>query len=784
MFSKKKKKTMKKILILFAIFFIGILSAKAGYSFSYTYQGKTLCYEITSSNTVGVTQGYHDIYDTIIIPSKITVEGTTYSVTSIDDYAFSGCSGLTSITIPNSVTKIDKSAFSDRSGLTSITISNSVTSIDDYAFSGCSGLESIVVESGNTIYDSRNNCNAIIETSTNKLIAGCKNTIIPNSVTSIDNGAFDGCSSLTSITIPNSVKSIGSYAFYDCSSLTSITIPNSVKSIGERAFHGCSSLTSITIPNSVTAIGGSAFSGCSSLTSITIPNSVTYIGGYAFYGCSSLTSITIPNSVTSIGQFAFLGCSGLESIVVESGNPKYDSRNNCNAIIETSTNKLIVGCKNTIIPNSVTSIGSYAFDGRSSLISITIPNSVTSIGSGAFSDCSGLESIVVESGNSIYDSRNNCNAIIETSTNNLIAGCKNTIIPNSVTSIGSSAFSGCSGLTSITIPNSVTSIGNSTFEGCSSLTSVTIPNSVTSIGDDTFCNCSSLDTITINSNEACRALWKDYGYIDTTTKPRILIIGNSVTSIGNGAFDGCSSLTSITIPNSVTEIGWSAFRGCSSLTSITIPNSVTYIGGCAFALCTSLTSITIPNSVTKIDIETFYGCKSLRIIELPASLNNINTAAFYNCSKIHTIYSRNTTPPIVGKCYTFENVPRDAKLYVPNGSVEAYKQANVWKEFYNIKGYDFDDTTNVGIQDINISDNITLYPNPADKEINISLKNMDLNGSKIFIYDLQGNLVKSFKILDNKDNILLDISSLSKGTYTIVVVSDNKTKVTQKLIKR
>jgi hypothetical protein len=166
-----------------------------------------------------------------------------------------------------------------------------------------------------------------------------------------------------------------------------------VKSIGSYAFLYCKGLTSITIPNSVTSIGGFAFEGCSGLTSITIPNSVTSIGDYAFYVCSGLTSITIPNSVTSIGSYAFSDCSGLTSITVEKGNTKYDSRDNCNAIIETNTNKLIAGCKNTIIPNSVMSIGESAFYGCSGLTSITIPNSVTSIGNWAFSYCSGLTSI-------------------------------------------------------------------------------------------------------------------------------------------------------------------------------------------------------------------------------------------------------------------------------------------------------------------------------------------------------------------------------------------------------
>ena len=204
----------------------------------------------------------------IIIPESITYSGITYSVTSIGDLVFSDCSGLTSVTIPNSVTSIGKYAFYNCSGLTSVTIPNSVTSIGVGAFEGCSGLTSVTVDKNNGTYDSRDNCNAIIETSTNKLIVGCKNT-----------------------TIPNSVTSIGEHAFCECSGLTSVTIPNSVTSIGKNAFRGCSGLTSVTIPNSVTSIGEFAFSGCSGLTSVTIGNSVTSIGKYAFEDCFWLTRL-------------------------------------------------------------------------------------------------------------------------------------------------------------------------------------------------------------------------------------------------------------------------------------------------------------------------------------------------------------------------------------------------------------------------------------------------------------------------------------------------------------
>ena len=221
----------------------------------------------------------------VVIPSSVTYNGTTYSVTGIGSYAFDDCSGLTSVTIPNSVTSIGSSAFSGCTGLTSVNIPDGVNKIDYYTFFHCSSLTTIT---------------------------------IPNSVTSIVECAFIGCSGLTSVTIPNNVTSIGYGAFAFCSSLTSINIPNSVTNIGDGAFSDCSSLTSITIPNSVTSIGNDVFSDCSSLTSVTIPNSLTRISSFAFSGCSSLTSVTIPNSVTSIGSYAFCGCSGLTSVTIGS----------------------------------------------------------------------------------------------------------------------------------------------------------------------------------------------------------------------------------------------------------------------------------------------------------------------------------------------------------------------------------------------------------------------------------------------------------------------------------
>ena len=284
---------MKRTLFILTALFGLLFSSFSALAYDCKVDG--IYYNLNKTDkTASVTKGiYRGIYSgNIIIPETITYSNTTYSVTSIGSLAFDGCTGLTSVVIPNSV-----------------------TSIGAGAFSSCSGLTSVVIDKNNGTYDSRDNCNAIIESSTNKLVAGCKSTIIPNSVTSIGGWAFIDCSGLTSVTIPNSVTSIGDCAFSDCSGLTSAIIGNSVKSIGESAFDSCSGLTSVTIGNSVTSIGQKAFCGCSGLTSVTIPNAVISIGYGAFSDCSGLTSVTIGNSVTSIGEIAFYGCSGLTKLV-------------------------------------------------------------------------------------------------------------------------------------------------------------------------------------------------------------------------------------------------------------------------------------------------------------------------------------------------------------------------------------------------------------------------------------------------------------------------------------
>ena len=461
-----------------------------------------------------------------------------------------------------------------------VVIPDGVTSIGYGAFDGCTSLTSITLPDSVTSIGTR-------------AFAECSNLSsinIPNGVISIGYWSFFNCSNLTNINIPNSVTSIEEGAFIDCSGLTSITIPDGVGSINDKVFTGCTGLTSITIPNSVTSIGNQAFRNCSGLASITIPNDVTSIGTFAFQDCSNLTSFTAPDSVTSVGEYAFSGCSSLTSVTILNNRAFIGEYAfyNCNTLTSLA------------IPDSVTSTGRGPFYGCTSLTSITIPNGITSVGQNAFSNCDKLTSITIPDGvTSIeWGAFSRCSALTSVT------------IPDGVTSIGRFAFQDCSKLARIIIPNSVTSIGDNAFQGCGALSSVTIPDGVTSIGFHTFYDCSSLTNITIP---------------------------NSITSIGDSAFYNCSGITSITIPDSVTSIGANAFENCSGLTSFSIPNGITSIARFVFQNCSGLTSITIPGNVTSIDRQAFAGCSSLSGIAIPDGVTSIGDDAFKNCSALTRI---------------------------------------------------------------------------------------------------------------------------------------------------
>ena len=426
---------------------------------------------------------------TVVIP-----EG----VTSIGSEAFMNCTNLTGIVIPDSITYIESEAFSGCSSLANFKIPNSVIGIGVDAFKGTPYYENMPdgdVYLGKVYYEHRGTMQGDtinIKEGTVGIgdkafynYSGLKDITLPSTIKNIGNSTFSGCSGLASINLPNAVINIGWEAFSGCGGLTGITIPDSVTSIGLGAFSGCTGLTNIIIPNSVTGIEGDTFSGCTGLTTMTIQKNIKYIDSSAFSHCSNLKNITILGDIPGIEWGTFSGCSSLTTIalpesVVYIGDSAFED---CSKLA------------NVIFPDSLSTICENAFYNCHSLLNIVIPKNVAEINIGAFAACTNLTNIMVDESNTIYDSRDNCNAIIEKAKNELIVGCQNTIIPNSITSIGTRAFWKCTQLTKMIVPESVTNIDWLAFEDCIGLTNITIPENVTSMRGDVFYGWTSNQTI-------------------------------------------------------------------------------------------------------------------------------------------------------------------------------------------------------------------------------------------------------------------------------------------------
>lgn len=464
-------------------------------------------------------------------------------------------------------------------------------------------------------------------------------------VTYAENYSENNYSGLTTANIPETITNQGityvvtmidDAAFWECATLTSVTIPNTVTTIGEDAFAGCNSLTSVTIGNSVTTIGGWAFFGCEALTSINIPNSVTSIGMQAF-SYSNLESLVIPKSVTTIEYNPVDGCPNLSSIVVESGNPKYDSRNNCNAIIVTETNTLVGGCKSTVIPNTVTYIGPFAFEYCTELTSLEIPSSVIYIGSYAFAGCYNLVSVT---------------------------------IPNSVTTIDNNAFGACTSLSSIEIPNSVTRISNEAFFNCSNLKSLHIPSSVSYIGSGVVGNCYNLNSITVDEGNAV---------YDSRDNCNAIITSETNTLLG-----GCKNSF---IPSTVTSLDNTAFYGQTGLTSIVIPSSIKSLLGYPFYGCTGLETVSLPKSLNEISVISFLGCNNIKTIISHIQDPSTSSMAYYSYQVNGQVHH-----------YLFEDIDKDeCILYVPKGTIDAYKSNYRWKNCINVVEYEEGDVNCDGV---------------------------------------------------------------------------------------
>jgi hypothetical protein len=478
-------------------------------------------FTFTTNNGAITITGYTGPGGAVTIPD--TTNG--YPVTSIGSYAFNYKLNLTSITIPNSVISIGYDAFFDCTNLTNVTIGTNVTSIGDDAFFHCTSMTSVIIPDSvtNIGFGGLASCTSLT------------NVTIGTNVANIGNSAFSYCSSLTSVTIPNSVTDIGFAAFQSCSSLTNVMIPKSVINIGGMAFFLCTSLTAIkvdalnsiyccvdgvllnkaqttliqcpagkaggyTIPNSVTSIGDWAFYHCASLTNVTIPNSVIRIGDITFGFCTNLTTVMIPNSVTTIGSEAFAICASLTAIMVDTNNPAYASGD---GVLFNKIQTTLIQCSGDqagsyTVPNSVTSIGYYAFGDCTKLTNVMIGNSVTNIGVQAFADCDSLTAIMVDTNNPAYAS---VAGVLFNQSQTALIQCPggqggSYTVPDSVTSIGNFAFSYCTKLTNVMVGNSVTNIGAIAFSSCISLIGVYFTgNSPTPTNDTSVFNNDSNTTI-------------------------------------------------------------------------------------------------------------------------------------------------------------------------------------------------------------------------------------------------------------------------------------------------
>ena len=504
---------------------------------------------------------------------------------------------------------------------------------------------------------------------------------------------------------PKSLKG----GFYNCSRLKRITLPDGLTTIGslDTLFYFCNLLENLIIPDSVTRINESLLWYCSGITSLNIPKNVNYIN----FGSSGIVR----------------GCSNLATITVDANNPIYDSRNNCNGIIETATNTLIFGINNTTMPNSVTKLGSYCYLGLSGYSStFVIPSHITEISTYAFVSAP-VPSFTVDANNPVYDSRDNCGAIIETATNTLVkAGTQMTTIPSTVTAIGPYALeaniSTLEGPKVSTIPNSITSIGEWAFYYYGAALSpserdLVIPNSVTTIEHGAFSN-SYFKSITLPSN---LSIINDSVFYYTQNLETV-VLPNTVTEIGQYAFSSAKKLSSIDLSNVITfrrdafgycstlasvnlssasEIGSYAFRNCSSLATVSIGNNLISVGDNAFNGCTSLptsnniryadtiaaevidktqTSYTLRTDTTHINSSLFQSNTNITTIDIPSSVSYIGYSAFSGCSNLSSVTVRATTPPTIGT-YAFPTNTSNLKIYVPSGSVDVYKAASGWSSY-------------------------------------------------------------------------------------------------------
>ena len=512
-------------------------------------------------------------------------------------------------------------------------------------------------------------------------------------------GFFSKCKGLKAITLPGNLKSVGESAFQECSSLETINLPSGITSIGNYGFLECKNLKSVTLPSGLISIGDRAFNSCISLTSLDLPSSLTTVGELALAGCSQLTSLTLHSGLTNIKGNNLLGgytfYNNLKDVryIIDSDLETYLQSNH--PII----NDIRCGIKYYLndqeittleIPSEITSIGDGVFLSSNNLTNLTLSSKITSAGKYAFNNCSNLKDIRYY----IYD---DLATYIQKGHPAIYVNCgikyywnnqeiTTLEIPSSVTSIGNYAFYGCNGLTSIEFPSNLSSIGDWAFASCSGLTSVDLPSSITKMGEYVLNNCENLSNVNLPSGITTIST----GAFSYCSNLKYIELPAGITSIGNDAFVNCSNLQNINLPSGITTIGSGAFWDCSNLTNVILPSALTSIGNIAFVNCSNLANVTLSSNITSIGRSAFSDCKSLKNLTISKDVTSIKDIRFnndYEDLELESVYVAWENPIEAGSFFNRIKIS-NCTLYVPQGTKEAYANADVWKDFENIIEYD------------------------------------------------------------------------------------------------
>ena len=509
---------------------------------------------------------------------------------------------------------------------------------------------------------------------------------------------FSNCSSLKSITLPGYLKSVGDFAFSNCSSLETLNLPSGITSIGNYAFWYCENLTSLTLPSGLISIGDRAFENCYSLTSLEFPSSLTTLGDLVFAGCYGLTNLTLHSNLTEVkSNYLFGGNSNYNNLkdvryIIDSDLETYLQSNhpifyeiNCGIKYYLNDQEITT----LEIPSGITSIGDGVFLSNKSLTNLTLSSKVSSIGISAFYYCDNLKDVRYY----IYDDL--ATYIQNGHPDFYVGGIKyywndqeiTTLeIPTSVTSIGNNAFYGCSGLTTLNLPSNVTSIGDRAFGYCSNLTSVDLPSSITKMGDFVFFYCEKLSNVNLPSDITTIST----GAFGGCSSLQNINLPSGVTTIGDNAFSDCSNLTNVTLPSALASIGDYAFSGCSNLTNVILPSAFTAIGNVAFSGCSNLANVTLSSNITSIGTYAFQNCINLKNLTISKDVTSIKDIAFnnsYDNLELESVYVAWENPIEAGSFFNRIKIS-NCTLYVPQGTKEAYANADVWKDFGNIIEYD------------------------------------------------------------------------------------------------